>query len=110
METEKSAAKVARDLGLAPATYRAYERGENKAPIDVANKIAKYFNKTLEEMFSGIIQSEVLEPRHVPPTGDRDLPVFGTPHRSGDGFDLDTNATPNSYIERPPMLKDIAGA
>ena len=110
IDTDKSAARVARDLGIAPATYRTYERGENKAPIDVANRIAKYFHKTLEEIFNEEMRLEILEPAPAPPIGGRDLPILGSARGGADGFDLDSGTAVASYIERPANLLGVTEA
>ena len=107
--TGQSAAQVARALGIMPATYRAYERGENRAPIDAAEKIAKLFGKTIGEVF-GDDTPEISPPLPAPPPGGRDLPVLGSARGGSDGFDLAAGAAAMSYTDRPANLNGVNGA
>ena len=107
--TGQSAAQVARALGIMPAAYRAYERRENRPPIDATEKIAKLFGKTISEVF-GDDTPEISPPLPALAPGGRDLPVLGSARGGSDGFDLAVGAAAMSYTDRPANLNGVSGA
>ncbi len=107
--TGQSAAQVARALGIMPAAYRAYERRENRQPIDAVEKIAKLFGKTISEVF-GDDTPEISPPLPALAPGGRDLPVLGSARGGSDGFDLAVGAAAMSYTDRPANLNGVSAA
>ena len=110
-----SAAKIARDIGVAPPTYRAWERGENRPPIDVARKICDLFEvddmaELFEDASSATQQPEASQPFAAPQMGPRDLPVLGSARGGSDGFDLHNGAAAMTYTDRPANLIGVQGA
>ncbi len=113
--TGLSAAKIARDLGVAPPTYRAWERGENRPPIDVARKICDLFEvddmgELFEDAASTTPPPETSPPFPPPQMGPRDLPVLGSARGGSDGFDLDNGAAAMTYTDRPANLIGVQDA
>ncbi len=106
--TDKSAATVARDMSMAPATYRAYERGDNKTPIDVAERIAAYFEKPMSEVFGS--ELEISDPLPVPQSGSQDLQILGSTRDGEDGFNMVCGAAVMSFTDLPGKLVGVTNA
>ena len=115
INTGQSAAQIARALGVAPPTYRAWERGENRPPIDVARKICDLFEvddmaELFEDAASSAPVADVSPPAPPPQDGGRNLPVLGSARGGSDGFDLDNGAAAMSYTDRPANLIGVTDA
>jgi DNA-binding XRE family transcriptional regulator len=106
--TDKSAATVARDLKIAPATYRAYERGDNRTPMDVAEKIAAYFKKPISEVFGG--EPDTPETFSSTRSGNRGLQILGSARDGKDGFNMVSGAAVMSFAHMPGSLVDVTNA
>lgn len=48
---ERSASKVAKDIGVSKSIYRRYEKGEVEPKDEIKLRIAKYFETTVEDVF-----------------------------------------------------------
>ena len=88
IHTGQSAAQIARALGIAPPTYRAYERGENRPPIDVARQISDFFEvEDMADLFEDATSpaADVSPPAPPPQNGGRNMPVLGSARGGSDG-------------------------
>ena len=52
---------LAKELGINEKSISAYETGRAQVPTELAFKMAKLFNKPLEELFPGRFGNEVLQ-------------------------------------------------
>lgn len=48
---EKTQEEIAKDIGITKSAWAMYERGERIPRDEVKVKIAKYFGRTIEELF-----------------------------------------------------------
>ena len=49
----KTQAEMAREAGISTVAYQLYEYGERSPSVDVALKLARALNSTVEELFGG---------------------------------------------------------
>jgi phage repressor protein C with HTH and peptisase S24 domain len=113
IHTGQSAAQIARALGVAPPTYRAWERGDNRPPIDVARQICDLFEvNDMADLFEDATSpvAEVSPPAPPPQDGGRNLPVLGSARGGSDGFDLAAGAAAMTYTDRPANLIGVGDA
>ena len=45
---DKTQAEIAASIGLYTTTYQRYERGEREIPLDIAIRLAEYYNVSLD--------------------------------------------------------------
>ena len=101
-----NAAKLARALGMIPASYRRIERGERKCSAELLAQIADFLGVSVGALYEGE-ENEVVSGTATVAERKVDLPVWGV--ATLNGFEVEMVATAMS-IERPSSVADLATA
>ena len=96
-----SIAELAIALEMNPATLRRYTRHEVEPKIELAERIAAFFNVNREYVWGDAASPEPVLQKQDPTK----IPVYGAA-QGGEGFDVSHVEGPVDQIARPPYLAD----
>ncbi len=91
--------ELARHIGMSGPALRRYVRGELTVSIEIADKVARYFGVTVEEVIGRPLKSGV-------PAAAR-IPLYGSA-QGGAGADITDVSTPIETIPAPEYLRSRA--